>query len=179
MRRRRAAEETARRRAIAVDAAWAEVRDVLDKLERHGGDSTALSEDEAARLAEAQARVQAQTRQDAAAAMGDLGRSLMGALLDGGLSSEAKAARRARAREEAQAARLALFETELSVLGIPLDAAATLDEASLRAAHRARSRALHPDLQQPGAAAGKGDELQPTIYDVNQAYQALRAMVEG
>ena len=52
-------------------------------------------------------------------------------------------------------------------------------EVSRRAAHRARSRALHPDLQQPGAAAGKGDELQPTIYDVNQAYQALRAMVEG
>ena len=180
MRRRRAEEETARRRADAIREAWDEVRDVLDKLEQHDGDSEALSSEEAERLAEVQARVQAQTRQDAAAAVGDLGKSLMGALLDGGLSEEAQAARRAKAREEAQAARLDLFGAEMDALGIPRDAAGTLDESTLRAAHRDRSRALHPDMQPQAVAeaapAEGGDGL--TIYEVNKAYQALKALIE-
>ena len=180
MRRRRAEEETARRRADAIRESWDEVRDVLDKLEQHDGDSEALSSEEAERLAEVQARVQAQTRQDAATAVGDLGKSLMGALLDGGLSEEAQTARRAKAREEAQAARLDLFGAEMDALGIPRDAAGTLDESTLRAAHRDRSRALHPDMQPQAVAeaapAEGGDGL--TIYEVNKAYQALKALIE-
>jgi hypothetical protein len=75
--------------------------------------------------------------------------------------------------------RLHLFEAELALLGISMDDAGSLDEKALRQAFRRRSRVLHPDAQpgagEPGATVFDGEE--PTIYDLNEAYTAVRKVL--
>ena len=156
-----------------------------------------LTEVESARLAAARARQRQEHATDAIGAVANLGSSLFGALCDLGLTAaaaasddagdeigEMKEAMRTRSKENEQRSRLALFTTELAVLGLDADAYAcgTLDETSLRRAFRARTRDLHPDVRAAEDGAGEvaeedaeGAEL--TIYDLNRAYEAVKQML--
>eukprot|EP00966_Prymnesium_polylepis_P275691 6369721-Prymnesium_polylepis.1 len=62
--------------------------------------------------------------------------------------------------------RLTLFEAEFAVLGIDMETATQLDEGHLRKVYRTRSRELHPDLND----AARESEVEPTIYQINEAY---------
>ena len=77
--------------------------------------------------------------------------------------------------------RLRLFEAELALLGIPMEDAGSLDEKALRQAFRRRSRVLHPDAQpgagEPQSGAAVFDGKEPTIYDLNEAYTAVRKVL--
>ena len=92
---------------------------------------------------------------------------------------------RAERRASEQRDRMALFESELSVLGIPLEEATYLNERKLRAIFRARSRELHPDARDAsaiGEAEGVGDVqvegvVVPTIYELNAAYEAVKGVL--
>ena len=154
-----------------------------------------LTEVESARLAAARARQRQEHATDAIGAVANLGSSLFGALCDLGLTAaaaasddagdeigEMKEAMRTRSKENEQRSRLALFTTELAVLGLEADACGTLDETSLRRAFRARTRDLHPDVRAAEDGAGEvaeedaeGAEL--TIYDLNRAYEAVKQML--
>ena len=46
--------------------------------------------------------------------------------------------------------RIALFESDLELLGLTMEAAPGLDQKQLRTAFRKRSRDLHPDAAVPG-----------------------------
>ena len=74
-------------------------------------------------------------------------------------------------RAEELQERLALFERELQVLGIRMEDAARLDEAKLRKIYRARSRELHPDLND------EDDGVEPSIYEINEAYESLKKIL--
>ena len=80
---------------------------------------------------------------------------------------------------EERTRRLRLFEAELTLLGIPMEEASRLDDKQLRQAFRRRSRELHPDAR---AAAGESAPMfdgagEPTIYDLNEAYTAVRKVL--
>ena len=68
--------------------------------------------------------------------------------------------------------RLALFDSELQLLGVTADEAKRLDDKSLRRAYRQRCRRLHPDVAAGGVRPGE-----PTIYELNEAYEALRKVL--
>ena len=88
---------------------------------------------------------------------------------------------RAEAETRDKLSRLALFETDLELLGLSLDDAAALDEKGLRKVFHERSRELHPDVagQQggvEGAADGKVAAV-PSVYELNAAYVAVRKLL--
>ena len=192
-RKRKVEEALERRRAEREEAAWAEVGlDVRQRLQEGGLE--ALTGEEQARVEAMQASTREQSAKEAADAVGALGTSLFGALLDiaggalnGGESEGAQAAqdeRRAKAREVArvaeQRARLALFEPELAIFGITLDEVGELDERTLRTCFRDLSRRLHPDLNPTGEgvrAEDFKDGVVPSIYEVNQAFEAIKRML--
>ena len=151
-------------------------------MEAHGADS--LSEGERARVEAVRAAANARRGRDAAAAVGSLGGSLLDALVDVGLSgagAERQHARRAKARADAQAARLALFAPELALFGIRPEAAGALDTRTLRSRYRERSRVLHPDLNPAREGvdpADFGGVEPPSIQELNRAYEALKMMLE-
>ena len=124
--------------------------------------------------------------EEAARAVGGLGKALFGALVDAGLSAASsmtndeeisRAQQRIRAERRAQERcdRLALVDVELAVLGIEAEAVAGLDERELRRIYRQRSRELHPDLV--GDVRPKDDELVPTIYQINEAYETIKKVL--
>ena len=61
--------------------------------------------------------------------------------------------------------------SELRVLGISRDEAAGLNMGRLRSIYRARSRDLHPDLNNPD------DHVEPSIYEINQAYESVKKIL--
>ena len=120
--------------------------------------------------------------------------TLSSAAMDAALAAAAKAAaegkedsavsawaaeQREKLRAEAEAkekhSRMALFASDLELLGIPLDDAVGLDEKRLRSAFRARSRVLHPDVR----AQQRAEELDgvPSVYELNAAYEAVRQLL--
>ena len=110
-------------------------------------------------------------------------------------------------KAEGRAQRFATFGSELRMLGLDPGDVPSLTERALRDAFRKRSRQLHPDLQAarraeaeaaaagddvdvaqpqgqatdgaPGAknAADVESEPEPTIYELNEAYESLRKLL--
>ena len=77
---------------------------------------------------------------------------------------------------------MSLFEAELAVLGVGVEEAVAMDEAGLRQVFRARSLELHPDVVGAGAEegrdeAGGGGAGVPTIYELNEAYEAVKKVL--
>ncbi len=121
--------------------------------------------------------------EEAASAVAGLGKTLFGALFDAGLSAassvvgdeeltQAQQKLRADRRAQDRRDRLSLFEAELAVLGIDAGALAELNERKLRRIYRQRSRELHPDLN--AELASQDGEAEPTIYQINQAYETIK-----
>ena len=104
-------------------------------------------------------------------------------LLDVGLGSNAErqGALRAAARAEEQRAKLVFFAPELAICGIDPEAAGRLDEPTLRAAFRERSRLLHPDLNPTSDGVDPADfegGVVPSIQELNRAYEQLKMMLD-
>lgn len=91
----------------------------------------------------------------------------------GGVASWASQQREKLAKEAAAKEkynRMALFESDLELLGLRLEDAAQLDEAAVRRAFRERSKALHPDA--------RADDVEgPSVYELNAAYDAIRKLL--
>ena len=104
---------------------------------------------------------------------------LMFALLFGAIFDTEE--QREQRKTDEQRERLSLFETELTVLGDALDEAVAMDELQLRRVFRARSRELHPDVIGDSAestdAPGSDDEMLPSIYEINSAYEAVKKVL--
>ena len=85
-----------------------------------------------------------------------------------------KLAKEAAAKEKYN--RMALFESDLQLLGLSLEHAVDLDETAVRKAFRERSKALHPD-----ARTGNEDDdsvtAGPSVYELNAAYDAIRKLL--
>ncbi|KAL1499542.1 hypothetical protein AB1Y20_011744 [Prymnesium parvum] len=117
------------------------------------------------------------------AALGAAAAAAAGGEPSGGLGAVASwaAARREALRAEAALQekhnRLALFASDLALLGIPLDehTAGALDEKALRKAFRERSRVLHPDVRAQRLA--EETEGVPSVYELNAAYEAVRKLL--
>ena len=84
---------------------------------------------------------------------------------------------RVEAAQQEKLNRLSLFESDLALLGIAVDAVtvAALDEKTLRKAFRERSRVLHPDVR----AQRRAEETEgvPSVYELNAAYDAVRKLL--
>ena len=105
----------------------------------------------------------------------------------GGASSEAQDALRVlreQQRIDERRERLAVFERELAVLGIDLEAAAGMNEKKLRRIYRMRARELHPDVNgvdAPQAGASSEEAVSglvvPSIYEINEAYESVKKIL--
>ena len=81
---------------------------------------------------------------------------------------------------QAKTERLALFSSDLALLGIPLEeAGADLSEATLRRAFRARSRVLHPDARVAEDTEEDDDAVEqlPSVYELNAAFEAVKKLL--
>jgi hypothetical protein len=104
----------------------------------------------------------------AAAATEDSGRSGLGGVASWASEQREKLAKEAAAKEKYS--RMALFASDLELLGLRLEDAAELDEAAVRKAFRERSKALHPDARTEDAEG-------PSVYELNAAYDAIRKLL--
>ena len=68
---------------------------------------------------------------------------------------------------------MALFESDLVLLGLSVDDATELDENTLRKAFRNRSRELHPDARRDEPLP----EGVPSVYELNAAYDAIKKIL--
>ena len=153
----RAAEEEAAREALDM-----EVRRKREAAEK------ALKERRARPLSEVAATSVVDAALAAAAAAG------------AGTNAEAWAAgRREELQNEAEVrekrSRLALFESDLQLLGLTMEGAEALDEKTLRRAFRERSRLLHPDMREQADAADL--EGVPSVYELNAAFEAIKKIL--
>ena len=71
--------------------------------------------------------------------------------------------------------KLALFESDLKLLGLSIETAADLDEKALRKAFRDRSRILHPDMRDQVSE----EELAgvPSVYELNAAFESIKKLL--
>ena len=108
-----------------------------------------------------------------AAASDDEATGLGGAVASWASKQGAKLKAESEAREKRE--RMALFAADLKLLGIEMDAAAELDERTLRKAFRDRSRELHPDV----LAQKSPDEVAagPSVYELNAAFEAVKKLL--
>ena len=70
----------------------------------------------------------------------------------------------------------------LALLGSLARDAGDLDETELRRAFRARSRLLHPDLNPNGEGVDASDfegGVAPTIYELNQAFETVKKVLDA
>lgn len=90
-------------------------------------------------------------------------------------AAEAQEKMRVEAEAKEKYNRLALFESDLVLLGLSLEDAPNLDERSLRKAFRERSRVLHPDVR----AQQEAETLDgvPSVYELNAAYEAVKKLL--
>ena len=67
------------------------------------------------------------------------------------------------------------------MLGISPSETHSLDESKLRRIFHHRSRLLHPDLNPTGEGVDASEfegGIVPTIYEVNQAYEAVKTVLD-
>ena len=189
--------EAARRRRDA--AAFEEAEEEQEDDEAEGGPSAAagssgftdLSDDELRRRREeAQAVLKnRRPRRLSETVAESTWNAALSAAEAAGASSSWAAEQRDKARRaaeaQAKADRLALFASDLELLGIQLDEARELDEPTLRRAFRERARVLHPDVRGHSGAGAPGDgeageQTQghvPSVYELNAAFEAVKKLL--
>jgi len=81
----------------------------------------------------------------------------------------------ASAAAKEKVSRLQLFEADLELLGLSVDAALEMDEKGLRKAWRKRMQLLHPDVRDQRSE----EELEgiPSVYEINNAFEAVKKLL--
>lgn len=172
---------------VAEEARAVDERRAVEEAERKAAEAARLDEEVRRKREEAEAALK---QREAQRFTQKISKGAADALFDAALSAATKdsdgdgvAAWAIKQKEKLEASaaakekesRLQLFEADLELLGLSVDAALEMDEKGLRRAWRKRMQLLHPDVRDQRSQ----EELEgiPSVYELNNAYAAVKKLL--